>query len=178
MSDELPEHASAPWRWDTKDGMFHTLLDVDGYPVISAMIIDSGGGSIICQPEDARLLQFAPDLLAALQGVVDTYDYHRDCLRGEQLEEIRTLVKKVKHRVTITNVEDSDCGCYVTVDGCDYHLSGEVPPAPFEVCQSCGAMHTFNPDSGAGLALLIGMDKAETRNMVLCRNCIDRAPRK
>ncbi len=91
-------HTPAPWNWDgnvcdydaTNEAPW--LVHLDKYPPIL-------GGQIKCvNPDDARLIAAAPDLLAALKlcaGVVAGETMHK---RGlvEALEAARAAIKKAE----------------------------------------------------------------------------------
>jgi hypothetical protein len=73
------KHTPGPWRYDRRNPSPTTgeHMIAGGKPGYLAEVRDCGSGDIV---GNARLIAAAPDLLAALQDIVDAYQKHFDAM--------------------------------------------------------------------------------------------------
>jgi hypothetical protein len=75
-------HTPGPWKWDDDEGLrdgcvLGLLLGPNGQPVASGLMPMEEGGvvqPILCNPDNARLIAAAPELLSSLEECVRLLD--------------------------------------------------------------------------------------------------------
>jgi hypothetical protein len=83
MADASDPNYRRRWAWvDTPHG--RRLRDL-GMPVDHDVLVCTGDGGIMADPEDAAIVAAAPDLLAACEAVIDRLDYLRSLWGDEAI---------------------------------------------------------------------------------------------
>lgn len=88
----MTEHSKGPWRWELEEYNIERLRASDGYEVICGKVDQRGVGYVHCSQEDSELIAAAPELLEALEGLLDL----RDGSMSHWYATAEALIKRVR----------------------------------------------------------------------------------